>query len=167
MHSEGREDKQVHMYKEIIPVLSDRRPPSIVFAALWKTLGFRTQVRSGLCHSLFFLSGIFVSRVFAAFKRRIMHSPSAHRLLAVYLTLFGYLGDVYAGTVLMNSNAIKNLPGAPGGKSDNTVSPSPRTSPSGGMAHKLPVDTLQVMNFPVRKSQLICAPRQMLRTCTF
>ncbi|XP_035028808.1 dickkopf-related protein 1 [Hippoglossus stenolepis] len=72
-----------------------------------------------------------------------MYSPSAHRFLAVYLTLFGYLGDVYAGTVLMNSNAIKNLPGASGGKSVNTVSPSPRTSPPGGMAHKLPVDTLQ------------------------
>lgn len=30
VHSEGREDKQVHMYKEIIPGLWDRRRPSIV-----------------------------------------------------------------------------------------------------------------------------------------
>ena len=82
-----------------------------------------------------------------------MQIPSAHRFLAVYLTLFGYLGDVYAGTVLMNSNAIKNLPGASGSKGSDTVSPSPRTSPS-GMGHKSPVDTLQVN--PMRKSQ-ICA----------
>lgn len=81
-----------------------------------------------------------------------MQLPSAHRFLAVYLTLFGYFGDVYAGTVLTNSNAIKNLPGAAVGKGTNTVSPSPRTSPSGSVGHKLPTDTLQVMNFPVRKS---------------
>ncbi|KAG8000164.1 Dickkopf-related protein 1 [Nibea albiflora] len=73
-----------------------------------------------------------------------MQMPSAHRFLAVYLTLFGYLGDVYTGTVLMNSNAIKNLPGASGSKGSDTVSPSPRTSPSGSVGHKLPVDTLQV-----------------------
>ncbi|XP_074502155.1 dickkopf-related protein 1-like isoform X2 [Sebastes fasciatus] len=65
---------------------------------------------------------------------------AARRFLAVYLTLFGYLGDVYAGTVLVNSNAIKNLPGATGGKGADTVSPTPHTSPSGS---KLPVDTLQ------------------------
>lgn len=87
-----------------------------------------------------------------------MMQLSAHRFLAVYLTLFGYLGDVYAGTVLMNSNAIKNLPGASGGKGTNTVSPSPRTSPSGSLGQKLPADTLQVIHFPVRKSQ-ICAAR--------
>ncbi|KAG7511758.1 dickkopf-related protein 1-like [Solea senegalensis] len=70
--------------------------------------------------------------------------PSARRFLALYLTLFGYFGDVYAGTVLMNSNAIKNLPGAPAGKGTNTVSPSPRTSPSSVAAgHKPPADTLQ------------------------
>uniref|UniRef100_A0A3Q0R0W7 Dickkopf WNT signaling pathway inhibitor 1a n=1 Tax=Amphilophus citrinellus TaxID=61819 RepID=A0A3Q0R0W7_AMPCI len=69
--------------------------------------------------------------------------PSARRFLAVYLTLFGYLGDVNAGTVLTNSNAIKNLPGAPVGKGADSVSPSPRTSPSGSVGHKLPVDTLQ------------------------
>lgn len=91
------------------------------------------------------------------FKGRMMQL-SAHRFLAVYLTLFGYLGDVYAGTVLMNSNAIKNLPGASGGKGTNTVSPSPRTSPSGSLGQKLPADTLQVIHFPVRKSQ-ICAAR--------
>ncbi|XP_031162804.1 dickkopf-related protein 1-like [Sander lucioperca] len=72
-----------------------------------------------------------------------MQIPPAHRFLAVYLTLFGYLGDVYTGTVLVNSNAIKNLPGASVGKGTNTVSPSPRTSPSGSIGHKLPVDTLQ------------------------
>ncbi|KAL3971966.1 dickkopf-related protein 1-like [Oreochromis aureus] len=72
-----------------------------------------------------------------------MKMPSVRRFLAVYLTLFGYLGDVYAGTVLTNSNAIKNLPGAPVVKDTDSVSPSPRTSPSGGMGHKLPADTLQ------------------------
>lgn len=85
-----------------------------------------------------------------------MQIPSTHCFMAVYLTLFGYLGDVYAGTVLMNSNAIKNLPGASGSKGADTVSPSPRTSPSGSMGHKLPVDTLQVIHSPVRKSQ-VCA----------
>lgn len=84
--------------------------------------------------------------------------PSARRFLAVYLTLFGYLGDVYAGTVLTNSNAIKNLPGAPVVKDTDSVSPSPRTSPSGSMGHKLPADTLQVINSAVRKSQ-VCAPQ--------
>lgn len=93
-----------------------------------------------------------------------MQMPSAHRFLAVYLTLFGYLGDVYTGTVLMNSNAIKNLPGASGSKGSDTVSPSPRTSPSGSIVHKLPVDTLQVIT--VRKIQF-CAPRQKLRFCKF
>ncbi|KAK1905122.1 Dickkopf-related protein 1 [Dissostichus eleginoides] len=62
----------------------------------------------------------------------------AHRFLAVYLTLFGYLGDVYTGTVLVNSNAIKNLPGATGGKGSDTVSPSPRTSPSGSFGQNYP-----------------------------
>ncbi|XP_053189124.1 dickkopf-related protein 1-like [Scomber japonicus] len=75
-----------------------------------------------------------------------MQIPSTHCFMAVYLTLFGYIGDVYAGTVLMNSNAIKNLPGASGSKGTDTVSPSPRTSPSGGMGHKLSVDTLQVIS---------------------
>lgn len=97
---------------------------------------------------------------------RIMQIPPARRLLAVYLTLFGYLGDVYAGTVLMNSNAIKNLPGASGAKGADTVSPSPRTSPSGSMGHRSPADTLQVIKFPVRKSRA-CAPRHDMRLCEF
>lgn len=92
-----------------------------------------------------------------------MQIPSARRFFAVYLTLFGYLGDVYTGTVLMNSNAIKNLPGVFGSKGADTVSPSPRTSPSGSMGHKS-ADTLQVI--PVRKSQF-CAPRQKMRSCKF
>lgn len=83
-----------------------------------------------------------------------MQIPSAHRFFAVYLTLFGYLGDVYAGAVLTNSNAIKNLPGASAGKVADTVSPSPRTSPPGSVGHKLPVDTLQVINSPVRKKSV-------------
>uniref|UniRef100_A0A667YVB5 Dickkopf WNT signaling pathway inhibitor 1a n=1 Tax=Myripristis murdjan TaxID=586833 RepID=A0A667YVB5_9TELE len=68
-----------------------------------------------------------------------MQILSVRRFMAVYLTLFGYFGDVYAGTVLMNSNAIKNLPGGAaagaaaggGAKTADTVSPSPRTSPPG------------------------------------
>lgn len=72
-----------------------------------------------------------------------MKMPSARRFLAVYLTLFGYLGEVYAGAALMNSNAIKNLPGAPAGKGTDLVSPSPRTSPPGSIGQKLPLDTLQ------------------------
>ncbi|KAF3708158.1 Dickkopf-related protein 1 [Channa argus] len=72
-----------------------------------------------------------------------MQTPLAHRFLAVYLTLFGYLGDVYAGTILQNSNAIKNLPGASPGKGADTVSPSPHTALSGSVGHKLPGDTLQ------------------------
>ncbi|XP_010868437.1 dickkopf-related protein 1 [Esox lucius] len=54
-------------------------------------------------------------------------------LMTMYLTLFGYLGDARA--VLLNSNAIKNLPG-----STDTVSPSPRPS-SGSDSHKAVVDT--------------------------
>ncbi|XP_072246456.1 dickkopf-related protein 1-like [Leuresthes tenuis] len=72
-----------------------------------------------------------------------MNMPLAHRFLAAYLTLFGYFGDACAGAVLMNSNAIKNLPGAPAGKGAYTVSPSPHTSPAGSMVHKLPMDTVQ------------------------
>ncbi|XP_008320669.1 dickkopf-related protein 1-like [Cynoglossus semilaevis] len=72
-----------------------------------------------------------------------MPLPPAHRFLAVYLTLFGYFGDVSAGTVQMNSNAIKNLPGAPAGKGVIPVSPTPRTSPSGSVGHKAPADTPQ------------------------
>lgn len=78
-----------------------------------------------------------------------MQIPSAQRLLVAYLTLFGYLWEVYAGTVPMNSNSIKNLPGVFGSKGADTVSPSPRTSPSGSIGHKS-ADTLQVI--AVRKS---------------
>lgn len=160
------------MYKEIIPGRRGRRLPSIVperfgnfgiqdSRPLWTlSLGhfFQPDRRD------FFSFPCVCST--AAFKGRIMQSPSARRVLAVYLTLFGYLGDVYAGTVLMNSNAIKNLPGASGGKGANTVSPSPRTSPPGSMGHKLPADTLQVIHFPVRKSQVF-APGPKLRLCKF
>lgn len=71
-----------------------------------------------------------------------MQMPLAHRILAVQLFLFGYCGHVYAGAVLVNSNAIKTLPGA--GKAAESVSPSPRTSPPGDMVHRLPIDTVQV-----------------------
>ncbi|MEQ2236617.1 hypothetical protein ILYODFUR_014510 [Ilyodon furcidens] len=74
-------------------------------------------------------------------KRSMMQMPLAHHILAVQFILYGYCGDVYAGAVLMNSNAIKTLPGA--GKGADTVSPSPRTSPPGGIGHRLPMDTLQ------------------------
>ncbi|XP_034040713.1 dickkopf-related protein 1-like [Thalassophryne amazonica] len=73
-----------------------------------------------------------------------MQIPPAHRVVALYLTLFGYFVDVYAGTLLTNSNAIKNLPGALGSKSSGTVSPSPRTSPSDSVGHKSLADTLQL-----------------------
>ncbi|XP_068597582.1 dickkopf-related protein 1-like [Brachionichthys hirsutus] len=72
-----------------------------------------------------------------------MQMPSARRLMAVYLTLFGYFGDISAGTILKNANSIKNLPGVAGGKGADAVSPSPRTSPSISMGHKILVDTLQ------------------------
>ncbi|XP_068183925.1 dickkopf-related protein 1-like isoform X2 [Antennarius striatus] len=72
-----------------------------------------------------------------------MQMPSARRLLAVYLTLFGYFGDTSAGTIQKNSNSIKNLPGVSGSKGADAVSPSPRTSPSSGMGHKILADTLQ------------------------
>uniref|UniRef100_A0A3B4YYP8 Dickkopf WNT signaling pathway inhibitor 1a n=2 Tax=Seriola lalandi dorsalis TaxID=1841481 RepID=A0A3B4YYP8_SERLL len=135
------------MYKEIIPGLRGRRLSKHRVETLWKLWdsGFKATL-DFVTRSFFFskTEGIFCPCVCSAtvFTGRIMKLP-AHRFLAVYLTLFGYLGDVYAGTVLMNSNAIKNLPGASGGKGTNTVSPSPRTSPSGSVGHKLPVDTLQ------------------------
>lgn len=74
-----------------------------------------------------------------------MQFPTAHRFFAVYLTLFGYIGDVYAGTVVRNSNAIKNVSGDFGSKGADTVSPSPRTSPPGGTGHKS-VDAQQVIS---------------------
>lgn len=79
-----------------------------------------------------------------------MQIPSMPRALLAYLTLFGYLWEVvYAGTVPVNSNSIKNLPGVFGSKGADTVSPSPRTSPSGGTGHRS-ADTLQVVSPPVR-----------------
>lgn len=157
VHSEGREDKQVHMYKEIIPWLWAKSLRKHCAETIWKlwypgfkaALDFVTQVASVAKQKGFF-SLCFVS--VAEFKGRIMQTPSAHRFAALYLTLFGYLGGVYSGTVLMNSNAIKNLPGVFGSKGADTVSPSPRTSPSGGMGHKS-ADTMQVN--PVRKSEIV------------
>jgi hypothetical protein len=70
---------------------------------------------------------------------------SVLRFMAVYLMLFGYLGDAYAGAVLLNSNAIKNLSGG-----NDTVSPSPRPSSPDSDRQKAVVDTLQVRN-PSRK----------------
>ncbi|XP_033835169.1 dickkopf-related protein 1b [Periophthalmus magnuspinnatus] len=67
---------------------------------------------------------------------------SVRCFVAVCLSLLGYLGEVYAGTVLMNSNAIKNVPGAVG-KGGDTVSPSPRTSPSQSAGHKFHHDNIQ------------------------
>uniref|UniRef100_A0A3Q3B980 Dickkopf WNT signaling pathway inhibitor 1a n=2 Tax=Kryptolebias marmoratus TaxID=37003 RepID=A0A3Q3B980_KRYMA len=72
-----------------------------------------------------------------------MQMMIAHRFLAVYVTLFGCFGDVYASAVLMNSNAIKNPPSVSAGKGAETVSPSPGTPPSGGAGHKPPAGTLQ------------------------
>ncbi|XP_075894505.1 dickkopf-related protein 1-like [Nelusetta ayraudi] len=72
-----------------------------------------------------------------------MQIPSMQRALLAYLALFGYLWEVYAGTVPVNSNSIKNLPGVFGSKGADTVSPSPRTSPSGGAGHRS-ADTLQL-----------------------
>ncbi|XP_011482709.1 dickkopf-related protein 1 isoform X2 [Oryzias latipes] len=69
-----------------------------------------------------------------------------HRYLAVCVTLFGYFGDVYPGVVPKNSNLIKHPPGASAGKGTDSVSPSPRTSPTGVAGQKLPPDTLQVIN---------------------
>ncbi|CAL1577529.1 unnamed protein product [Knipowitschia caucasica] len=68
---------------------------------------------------------------------------SVRCVAALCLSLLGYLGEVYAGTVLMNSNAIKNVPGAFGAKGAGTVSPSPRTSPSQSAGHKPPHDNIQ------------------------
>ena len=70
---------------------------------------------------------------------------SVCRVMALYLTLFGYFGNVYSGTVLVNSNnAIKNLPGG-GAKPSDAVSPSPGTSLSEIIVQKAPVETLQVI----------------------
>ncbi|KAG7271110.1 hypothetical protein CRUP_005663 [Coryphaenoides rupestris] len=65
------------------------------------------------------------------------------------LTLFGYFGDVYCGTVGMNSNSNNNNNNNNNNKNAiktlEPVSPSPpRTAASESLVHKLPpVDTLQ------------------------
>lgn len=166
MHSEGREDKQVHMYKGIIPGPSDRDsqtscPNSCGNSGIQDSrplLDLVTQDIFLANKDFFFSSFTFAT---AELSRRTMQIPSAHCFVAVCLTLFGYTGDVYAGTVLMNSNAIKNLPGGSGGKGTETVSPSPRTPPSGSMGHKLPADTLQVIDTNVRRN-LRAAPKLLL-----
>lgn len=160
MHSEGREDKQVHMYKAIIPGLHDRRLPSI---SPKLSGNFGIAALDFVTQFFFLLQGFFVFLLCVCttseLKRRIMQIPSARCFVAVCLTLFGYIGDVYAGTILMNSNGIKNWQGASSSKAAGTVSPSPRTSPSGSMGHKSPADTLQVIYARVRKSQN-SAPRR-------
>lgn len=85
-----------------------------------------------------------------------MQIPSMQRAPLAYLTLFGYLWEVvYAGTVPVNSNSIKNLPGVFGSKGADTVSPSPRTSPSGGTGHRS-ADTLQVVSYPRAHNSMLC-----------
>ncbi|XP_062320615.1 dickkopf-related protein 1-like [Osmerus eperlanus] len=72
-----------------------------------------------------------------------MSQLSMRRFMALYLTLLGYVGDTYAGSVLVNSNAIKNLPGGGGPNPAHTVSPSPRSPSSGSDGQRLVVDTVQ------------------------
>lgn len=145
VHSKGREDKQVHMYKEIIPRLRVR---SLLKhrAVTLGTLGFGIKGQFGLGHFCCQLGFLFHSTLVLAKRTVTMQLPTAHRFFAVYLTLFGYVGEVYAGTVLMNSNAIKNVSGDFGSKGADTVSPSPRTSPPGsGTGHKS-IDAQQVIS---------------------
>ena len=73
-----------------------------------------------------------------------MSQLSMRRFMALYLTLLGYVGDTYAGSVLGNSNAIKNLPGGGGPNPAHTVSPSPLSPSSGSDGQRLVVDTVQV-----------------------
>ncbi|KAL0964453.1 hypothetical protein UPYG_G00324050 [Umbra pygmaea] len=67
-----------------------------------------------------------------------MRNLLVRHFMAMYLTLFGYFGDAYAGGVSLNSNAIKNLPAG-----TDTVSPSPRPFSSGSDGQKSVVDSLQ------------------------
>ncbi|TWW78605.1 dickkopf-related protein 1-like [Takifugu flavidus] len=144
VHSEGREDKQVHMYKEIIPgprVSRLRKHRSK--ATLWKLRDSGYKADLDLVAFVASQKGfLFLPTLFSTQRTFNMQLPTAHRFFAVYLTLFGYVGEVYAGTVPMNSNAIKNLPADFASKVVDTVSPSPRTSPPGGTGHKS-VDALQ------------------------
>lgn len=143
MHSKGREDKQVHMYKEIIPALRvSRLRKHRSKATLWKLRDSGYKADLDLVAFVASQKGfLFLPTLFSTFN---MQLPTAHCFFAVYLTLFGYLGEVYAGTVPMNSNAIKNLPADIASKGVDAVSPSPRTSPPGGTGHKS-VDALQVI----------------------
>jgi len=73
----------------------------------------------------------------------LMSQGATMKFLALScLTLFGYFGDVYCGTVGMNSNSNKNAI-----KTLEPVSPSPpRTAASESLVHKVPpVDTSQVI----------------------
>lgn len=51
VHSEGREDKQVHMYKERSPQDCESGDLQTSFRNSLETLGFWIQGRFGLCHS--------------------------------------------------------------------------------------------------------------------
>lgn len=146
VHSEGREDKQVHMYKEIIPGLRvSRLRKHRSKATLWKLRDPGYKADLDLIAFVASQKGfLFLPTLFSTQRTFNMQLPTAHRFFAVYLTLFGYVGEVYAGTVPMNSNAIKNLPADFASKGVDTVSPSPRTSPPGGTGHKS-VDALQVI----------------------
>lgn len=145
VHSEGREDKQVHMYKEIIPGLRVSRLRKHRAASLWKLRDSGLKADLDLVAFVASPRGLlFLPTLFSTQWTLNMQLPTAHRFFALYLALFGYVGEVYAGTVLMNSNAIKNLPADFASKGADTVSPSPRTSPPGGTGHKS-VDALQVI----------------------
>lgn len=126
--------------------------------------------------SLFFLG--LVASVWSTFEareaREAMQAQYARRVLAVWLALFGYLGDAHAGALPVNSNAIKNLPGVFGSRGADTVSPSPRTSPSSG--HKF-ADTLQVraaresqtgplLETPLSSCVCVCVCFQLTGVCT-
>lgn len=133
------------MYKEIIPGLRVSRLRQHRAATLWKLRDSGLKADLDLVAFVASQKGfLFLSTWFSTQRTLNMQLPTAHRFFAVYLTLFGYVGEVYAGTVLMNSNAIKNLPADIPSKGGDTVSPSPRTSPPGGTGHKS-VDTLQVI----------------------
>lgn len=62
-----------------------------------------------------------------------MNTFSVPTFVAVYLALCGgYLRNTLAGSVVLNSNAIKNLPGGGISNPSQTVSVSPRASASEG-----------------------------------
>lgn len=60
-----------------------------------------------------------------------MHTFSVPTFVAVYLALFGgYLRNAQANSAVLNSNSIKNLPGGGASNPSQSVSVSPRASPS-------------------------------------